>query len=178
MRRWPACVGSWTSAAVVVLMAGFLAGCGRQPRQSVEGVIGQQGLTQVTTTAHFIAVLNVVPPERMFTASQAAGLAPGTAGELILFGDQGRIGPETRHTEVHVYDKATGAAVSDATVSLTVQDRATGQITPVPATKMQDLALGAIDVHYGNNTELPAGHDFTITAVINGEPATFTGTLR
>lgn len=162
----------------VVLASGLtLSACGG-PGGRGRSLVGEQGLTQVVTTARYIAVLNVVPPEQMYTSREAAAVPPGGAGELILVGRRAPIGPLTRHTEIHIYAKTTGAVVDDATVAMTLRDHVGGQSTPIEATKMQDLALGPIDVHYGNNVDILTGHQFTLTATINSDTASFTGVLR
>lgn len=177
-------VGTGILAMVVglaLLLAGgrsWLAGVGASDQGTSTNVVGEQGMTQVTTTQRFIVVLNVVPPERMLTAEQARAGGAAQDAELIISGSQGRIGPLTRHTEVHVYDRRTGAAVSDALVRMTLQDQTAGTTTEIPATTMQDLVLGPIDAHYGNNADLPIGHHFLLTAQIDADEATFSGTLR
>lgn len=167
-------VGLSGLAMFVIGGRAWLGGAGTAP--SV--MVGEQGLTQVTTTRHFIVVLNVVPPERMLTAQEAQHGGAGQDAELIIAGSQGQIGPRSRHTEVHVYDRRTGAAVSDAAVRMTLHDLSAGTTTDIPSTTMEDLVLGPIDVHYGNNTDLPTGHRFLLTAQIDEDQVTFSGILR
>jgi hypothetical protein len=166
-----------TTVLASALALSACGGSGSGSNVSGQNLVGEQGLTQVVTTAQYIAVLNLVPPEQMYTSQEAQAVPPGGAGELILIGRRAPIGPLTRHTEIHIYAKATGAAVSDATVTMTLRDHVTGQTIPIEATKMQDLALGPIDVHYGNNVTIATGHEFTLTATINSDTASFTGIL-
>jgi hypothetical protein len=163
----------------VFLSVLMLSGCGAGDRSAGAGqTVGEQGLTQVVSSAGYVAVLNVVPPEQMYTGAEATTIQPGSEGELILLGRAAPIGPQTRHTEVHIYSKTTGAVVSNATVGMTIHDHATGRSIPIEPTKMQDLALGPIDVHYGNNVDIATGHPFTLTATINADTVSFTGILR
>jgi hypothetical protein len=166
-----------TAVLVSALALSACSGSGSGSNGSGQNLVGEQGLTQVVTTARYIVVLNVVPPEQMYNRQEAASVPPGGAGELILIGRKAPIGPLTRHTEIHIYTKDAGAVVSDATVTMTLRDHASGQSLAIEATKMQDLALGPIDVHYGNNVTIATGHEFTLTATINADAASFTGIL-
>jgi hypothetical protein len=64
--------------------------------------------------------------------------------------------PAMRHLELHVRSKATGKAVRNAKVSITVIDSAGQQIT-VPIAVMYGISEGQEDWHYGNNVNLPPG---------------------
>jgi hypothetical protein len=64
--------------------------------------------------------------------------------------------PAMRHLELHVRLKATGKAVRNAKVSITVIDSAGQQVT-VPIAVMYGIPEGQEDWHYGNNIHLPPG---------------------
>jgi hypothetical protein len=64
--------------------------------------------------------------------------------------------PAMRHLELHVRSKATGKAVRNAKVSITVIDSAGQQIT-IPIAVMYGISEGQEDWHYGNNVHLPPG---------------------
>ncbi len=170
----PAIVG----IAVIGLALVAVSGAFRAPPLSVNppGSEVSVGLTKVATSSHYIVVLNIVPPEEMFLPDEAATRHP-TEGELILRGNMAPIGPDSRHAEAHVYDKATGRARSDVTPIITLVDQTSGRTQTLEATLMQDVALGPRDIHFGNNVGIPAGHEFTIAIDLGGETITFSGTL-
>ena len=64
--------------------------------------------------------------------------------------------PAMRHLELHVRSKATGKAVRNAKVSITVVN-STGQQVTVPIAVMYGISEGQEDWHYGNNVHLPPG---------------------
>jgi len=134
------------------------------------------GLTRVGTTEHYIVVLNVVPPEEMYTPAQAAEQHP-TGGEYILNGDMAPIEPHSRHTEAHIYSKDTGKPVTDVVPKIIITDKTDGTTLTPEATLMQDVLIGARDIHFGNNAVIKAGHEFSVTITINTEEVSFSGRL-
>ncbi len=140
--------------------------------------------------------LELLPPEPFYTANQVAA-GEGKSGMLILSGAE-PVQPDApshpdHHLVVHVIQKATGEAVMNAKVSLTVQaldskGQPTGEVQRVPVVKMQMIGMGgmgsmgnmsgmgsmggAATTHYGNNVSLPPG-DYRVVATANGHRAYF-----
>ena len=84
------------------------------------------------------------------------------------------------HLVVHVFDKKTGQAATDATVtmSFTSLDRKgnyVGAPIEVPVVVMQAIGKGPSSTHYGNNVTMPAGR-YRVTVTVNGLTAVFDGT--
>ena len=80
-----------------------------------------------------------------------------------------------RHLELHVRSKATGKAVRNAKVSITVIDPA-GQQIIVPIAVMYGISEGQDDWHYGNNVRLPPGQ-YGIQVSANQKTAHFDVTI-
>jgi len=73
---------------------------------------------------------------------------------------------------VHVFDKKTRQAVTDATVtmsfaSLDRKGSPTGGAIAVPVVVMQAIGKGPASTHYGNNVTMPAGR-YKVTVSVNG----------
>lgn len=170
------------TAAICVGVAGalILVACGnvlssqsaREPAAS-----DYAGLTKMAISEHYIVVVNVLPPEEMYTAAEVAKLHP-TVGELVVDGRVTPALPTTRHTEAHVYAKDTGLPLSDVRPRMTLLDRVTGHVTDVDATLMQDVVLGASDRHFGSNVVIKPGHEFTIVVRVGTEEVSIDGILR
>jgi hypothetical protein len=81
------------------------------------------------------------------------------------------------HLVVHVFDKKTRQAVTDATVtmsfaSLDRKGKRAGEPTEVPVVVMQAIGKGPASTHYGNNVTMPAGR-YKVTVSVNGQAAVF-----
>ena len=81
------------------------------------------------------------------------------------------------HLVVHVFDKKTRQAVTDATVtmsfaSLDRKGNPAGAPTEVPVVVMQAIGKGPASTHYGNNVTMPPGR-YKVTVAVNGQPAVF-----
>jgi hypothetical protein len=85
------------------------------------------------------------------------------------------------HLVVHVFQKTTNKALTNANVHLTVQPldskgQQTGKALKVPVVRMQVIGMGAMGAaettHYGNNVTLPLG-DYRVEATANGCPVNF-----
>ena len=184
--------GVWRRAwwvALVAVTGSMTAGCGSAAKHAamaggVAGVavnteaadVAGLGLTRVGTTEHYIVVLNVVPPEEMYTPAQAAEQHP-TGGEYILNGDMAPIEAHSRHTEAHIYSKDSGKPVTDVVPKIIITDKTDGTTLTPEATLMQDVLIGARDIHFGNNAVIKAGHEFSVTITINTEEVSFSGRL-
>ena len=135
------------------------------------------GVNKVVSTPTYLLVFNIVGPEQMYTSEQLK-LSKPNSGEWSIKGNMTPIKADSRHFEVHVYDKATGKTFSDVKTKISFTDVTDGRTpTDVEATLMQDLVVGEKDLHYGNNVEIIATHDFRVDVVINGETGSMTGRL-
>jgi hypothetical protein len=83
--------------------------------------------------------------------------------------------PAMRHVELHVRSKATGKAVRNAKVSITVTDPA-GQPITVPIAVMYGITEGQEDWHYGNNVRLAPGQ-YGVQVSADGKTAHFDVTI-
>jgi len=174
--------GARLSVAFVLALVLVLAGCqlvGGVAGSSVvsdQDVVAAAGWTRVATTDRYLVVINVLPGEQMFTAAEAAAQHP-IEGELILAGVGNRVGLNVRHVEAHVYDRVSGMALLDVSPVIVVVNRTTGVRIEVPATLMEDVNIGASDVHYGNNVVIPGGSDLSLTVLIGQQEVTVDGRL-
>ncbi len=167
-----------------VLAVGSCAGTSGAKAASGEALLTPQetltqslGVNKVVATPTYLLVFNIVGPEEMYTSEQLK-LSKPNSGEWSIRGHMTPIEPESRHFEVHVYDKATGKTLSNVTTKISFTDITDGK-TPIEVepTLMQDLVVGEKDIHYGNNVEIIPTHDFRVDIVINGETASMTGRL-
>ncbi|HLW60521.1 MAG TPA: hypothetical protein VKV57_11445 [bacterium] len=138
-------------------------------------------ITQQSQTAHYILVLQIGPEEKMYSKAEAAKLHPAS-GEVMVSGAMAAMpmagmSMDTRHLELHVLSRATRRVVTDARCRITVAGMSAGKNDAVPVGTMYGVAAGPADWHYGNNVQMPAG-SYTITAVVNGEGATFHVTVH
>jgi hypothetical protein len=126
-----------------------------------------------TTTASYVTVLDVGPPEAMYTRDQVASQHP-SSGEVMLGGAMTDVsGPNVHHLEVHICNRANGSVVTGEQPTITMQD--TTANTPsqeVPVAEMQGVNQGSSDYHYGNNAVVRPGHQYTIAVQLHGETAT------
>jgi|CXWL01.1.fsa_nt_gi hypothetical protein len=134
------------------------------------------GWTRIATTPSYIVIANVLPGEEMFTTDEAEAEHP-LEGELIIDGPSDPIGGNARHVEAHVYDRSTGLELSDVDVSLVVVNRTTGERLSVAPTLMQDVNIGPLDLHYGNNAQIPGGSNLSLTVTVENEEVTVDGLL-
>jgi len=141
-----------------------------------QDVASVAGWTRIATTQSYLVVANVLPGEEMYTKAEVASEHP-IEGELCIIGLGAPVGPLIRHVEAHVYDRLTGLPLTGVTPQITLVDRGTGRHTNVPPTLMQDLDIGALDIHFGNNVAIPNNSDLRLTVTIGNEEATFDGHL-
>ena len=81
------------------------------------------------------------------------------------------------HLIVHVFDKKTGQALTDATVtmkfaSMNGKGGPAGAPVDVPVVVMQAIGKGPSSTHYGNNVTMPAGR-YQVTVTVNGKTTVF-----
>jgi hypothetical protein len=145
---------------------------------------------QTANTRSYSLLLAVAPAQPMYSFQEVAARHPA-AGEEMLGGtmvmpgsdghhmegmdmsDMAGADPSWRHVEVHVYSRGTDTPIRDAHPAIAVRNDAGGKATDLPIATMQSVAIGPSDYHYGNNTYMPGGQDYTITVRIAGESATF-----
>jgi hypothetical protein len=124
--------------------------------------------------------LHVLPAEPFYTADEVAAKHP-TMGMLIE-GGAAPVKPDAdthpnHHLVVHVFDRKTGQAVTDAKVSLSFEplgrgNKPAGASVDVPVVNMQAIGQGPKSTHYGNNVVMPAG-SYRVTATVNDQKAIF-----
>jgi hypothetical protein len=153
-------------------------------------------------TGNYRLELDIGDPEQMYSKADVARQKP-TSGEIMVSGQMAgampamppssgmpgmpgmpgmsspggsvQADPTMRHLELHVRSKATGKAVRNAKVSITVTDP-TGQQITVPIAVMYGIAEGQEDWHYGNNVRLPPGQ-YGVQVSANGKTAHFDVTI-
>jgi len=136
-------------------------------------------------TTNYTVVLNVVSPQNMYTPQQVKQQNP-TDGEVMFSGamvmppGMGGMSMSNmsypagwRHMEVHIYDRNTNQVIGDASPMIVVTNDQTGLQTNVPIVTMQSVVVGASDLHYGNNVDLPSGHSYTAAVQVESDVATF-----
>lgn len=143
---------------------------------SAQGVVAAAGWTRIAVTPGYYVVANVLPGERMFTAAEAANERP-QEGELILAGKGRALGPNVRHVEAHVYDKRTGLPLTSVKPTIVVINQTTGERVDVESTLMQDVNIGAADVHYGNNVVVAGNSELRLVITVGDEEVMLDGHL-
>ena len=173
----------WSArAATAIVFTTLLAGCrlvnSRADARPVtaQDVAAAAGWTRIATTAKYFVVANVLPGEHMYTQAERDAEHP-TEGELIIAGIGNALGVDVRHVEAHIYDRATGTPLSNVTPSIEILNRTTGQRIHVTPTLMQDIAIGPLDIHYGNNVVVSGNSDLTLAITIGDEAVTVDGHL-
>jgi hypothetical protein len=132
------------------------------------------------TVGAYRVELHVLPAEPFYTADEIAAKHP-TMG-MVIQGGATPVKPDAdthpnHHLVVHVYDRKTGQAVTDAKVSLSFEplgrgNKPAGPSVEVPVVDMQAIGQGPKSTHYGNNVVMPAG-SYRVTATVNGEKTVF-----
>ncbi len=173
-------------AVVLLALAGAgLTACGvlqanaaprSTPEQTRMAVAMASGWTKSVTTAHYLVVVNVLPGEHMMTTTEMQMDHP-TEGELIIDGKGNPEGVDVRHVEAHIYDRTTGRALTGLVPRITLTNRTTGETIDVPPTLMQDMNIGPLDLHFGNNVKVTGDSDISVRVVVNGEEVTVDGHL-
>jgi len=111
------------------------------------------------------------------------GGMPGHAGMMMVVkGGAPPVQPDApshpnHHLVVHVYDKASGKAATNATVAigytpLEKDGHAAGPAVPVPVVVMEAMGKGPESTHYGNNVTLPPGA-YRVDVTVNGAKTSF-----
>ena len=137
------------------------------------------GITRHATTASYSLTLDVGPTETMYTQAQVAAKHP-KSGEVMLAGAMmssmtAMKGELTRHLELHVFSRKTGAVVKTVMPLISLTDTtAMGMSSKVDVATMEGIGEGAADLHYGNNVALKTGDTYAVDVSVNGEKASFT----
>jgi hypothetical protein len=124
--------------------------------------------------------LHVLPAEPFYTADEVAAKHVTTG--MVIQGGAVPVKPDTdvhpnHHLVVHVFDRKTGQAITDAKVGLSFEalgrgNKPAGASAEVPVVIMQAIGMGPKSTHYGNNVVMPAG-SYRVTATVNDEKAVF-----
>lgn len=139
-----------------------------------------KALERTKTAGNYRIELQVLPPEPFYTAQQVSSSGV-KSGMLIMRGAKpvapGAPAHPNHHLIVHVFNRKTGHAITDATVTLSVQrvnDHGSpiGAATEVPVVVMEVIGKGPASTHYGNNVRLSPGH-YRVTATVNGVAVPF-----
>ncbi|MGA8841676.1 MAG: hypothetical protein WCC70_08150 [Candidatus Aquilonibacter sp.] len=137
------------------------------------------GVTLTKVAGPYKLVLQLLPAEPFYTQNQYAKEHPSD-GMLVVSGAT-PVAPDdpshpNHHLIVHVYDAASGKAVTNATVTI-AYSTASGVQKNLPIVEMQAIGKGPQSTHYGNNLNLPDG-TYNVTVTANGNAATFTVTAQ
>jgi hypothetical protein len=143
---------------------------------STAAVAKYAGWTRDVLSRDYLVVVNVLPAEEMFTEAEQMMSHP-TIGELIIDGEGNPVGTHVRHVEAHVYDRESGAVVTDVVPTITVTNRTTGEIIEVEPTLMQDVNIGVLDRHYGNNVMIMPDSDIRVSVGLGEEEVSVDGHL-
>jgi hypothetical protein len=133
--------------------------------------------TSLFATQNYRFELHIGMPEKMYTAAQVEEMHPKN-GEMMMSGDMSEAGMSmgsvgaTRHLEVQICSKKTGAVITNAHPAITVRG-AMGMTTHMSSATMRGVGAGMDDTHYGNNARLPMGQALTIKVALRGETAAF-----
>ncbi|MFV1990335.1 MAG: hypothetical protein ACC652_06305 [Acidimicrobiales bacterium] len=158
------------SAVAAVVLSGPLSSrlYGHGPRHSVAEptpVSEVAGFTKIGFIADYLVVVNVLPGEEMFSPEEVARDQP-TLGEMAIGGEGSGVVEDSRHVEAHVYDRATGLAVTDVVPVLEVVDRGAQKKTVLNSVLMQDVNIGSTDLHFGDNLVIGGGTDLRIRVTL------------
>jgi hypothetical protein len=162
--------------AAVSACAGTNAGAARRSAGAGQDVVAVAGWTRIASLPDYLVVANVLPGEEMFTPAQMAADHP-TEGEAVIDGPANPLGDDVRHVEAHIYDRTTGKPLADLHPVIVLVNHTTGTRTEISPTLMQDVKIGALDVHYGNNVVVPADSDLSLSIKIGPEEVSVDGHL-
>lgn len=141
-----------------------------------QDIVAAGGWTRIAITESYLIVANVLPGEGMFTSAEVDAEHP-IEGELIISGTGRALSTNSRHIETHIYDRRAGVPLTDLKPTIVVLNRTTGELIEVEGTLMQDVNIGALDIHYGNNVAVVGNSDLRLTITVGDEEAIFDGHL-
>jgi len=127
--------------------------------------------------------LNVLNAEPFAGAGMAmGGSMSGHAGMMVVKGgaapvEAGAASHPNHHLVVHVYDRASGKAATNADVTIAYvpldkDGRAAGPQMAVPVVVMEAMGKGPGSTHYGNNVTMSPGA-YRVDVTVNGAKASF-----
>lgn len=133
-----------------------------------------KGVTMTKTAGPYSIELQLLPAEPFYSQAQFENEHPKDG--MLVVGGAVPVQPDAashpnHHLIVHVFDTASGKAVTDATVTISFA-QGTGPAQSLPIVEMQAIGKGPQSTHYGNNLNLPDG-TYTVTVTANGNTATF-----
>jgi hypothetical protein len=169
-----------------------VAAAGKGVAQSATACAAQAGSQTVTTKAHYF-VVHMGPREAMYSPAQVRSMHP-KSGEVMVGGAMGAgtsmsgaggmsgmaAGSSSRHLEVKICDRRTGAVIRSGGVRMTVADTTTkGMAKAMSVAMMQGVGVGAgrNDLHYGNNVMLAARHNLDVAVTLGADHAVFHMTM-
>jgi len=141
--------------------------------------VAAKDVTMTKAAGPYRIALNLLPTEPFYTADEVA--ANHVAMGMLIQGGAAPVMPDAdshpnHHLVVHVLDKTTGQAITDAKVSLSFEkfsgNKSDGASVEVPVVIMEAIGMGPKSTHYGNNVAMPAG-SYRVTAAVNGEKVVF-----
>jgi hypothetical protein len=163
---------------------------GKGVAQSATACAAQAGLQTVATAAHYF-VVHMGPQEAMYSPGQVRSMHP-KSGEVMVGGAMGAgtsmsgaggmsgmaAGSSSRHLEVKICDRRSGAVIRSTGVRMTISDTTTkGMAKAMSVLMMQGVGAGMNDLHYGNNVMLAAGHNFDVAVTLGADHAAFHMTM-
>jgi|SRR5579864_3156905 len=135
---------------------------------------------QTKTVGPYRVELHVLPAEPFFSKQDVADKHVKEGMEIE--GGAAPVAPDAashpnHHLVVHVFDKQSGKAVTDATVTMSFvaldgKGNPAGTPSDVAVVVMQAIGKGPASTHYGNNVTMPAGH-YNVMVTVNGQKAVF-----
>jgi hypothetical protein len=119
----------------------------------------------------------MLTPDQATKASEGEVMAmmPSMAMSGMAMTDAGH--PVNHHLEVHLYNRATGALITNQMPTISIKDQGSGatrQLASVMA--MYDIKQGMRDFHFGTNVYLPAG-TYSVNVAVGHETAVFNDVL-
>ncbi len=165
-----------SALTLALILANGVAGAADMPAMAHHAT----GATQILKTGAYRIELHLLPPEEFYSPTDAK-THHATVGMLVVGGATPVATDASprpnHHLVVHVFDRKSGAAVTEASVAMTYRalDAAghpQGHVTPVPTVTMQALGAGQASTHFGNNLLIPAG-SYAVTVTVNGATARF-----
>jgi hypothetical protein len=162
---------------------------GKVVAQSATTCAAKAGSQSVTTAAHYF-VVHMGSQEAMYSPAQVRSMHP-KSGEVMVGSAMGAgtsmsgggmsgmaAGSSSRHLEVKICDRRTGAVIRSSGVRMTISDTTTkGMAKAMSVAMMQGVGAGMNDLHYGNNVMLAAGHNFDVAVTLGADHAVFHMTM-
>ncbi|HUA07925.1 MAG TPA: hypothetical protein VMA98_01540 [Candidatus Acidoferrales bacterium] len=133
-----------------------------------------KGVTMTKVSGPYKIELQLLPAEPFYTKAQFDKEHPKDG--MLVVGGAAPVRMDdpshpNHHLIVHVFDKTTGKAITNANVAIRYSSG--GAAHSLPIVEMQAIGKGAQSTHYGNNLYLPDGN-YTITVTVDGNASTFT----